>query len=349
MESEKRIKYIDSLRGFALILVVLGHVVVGYMYANFNLDANGIYWNIYNAIYTFHMPLLMVVSGYLYHKSYFGQGEFKKDRFFRHLLNMVYVYILFSFLTGGLKIVFSAAVREKVDWSDLKGIFIRPIAPFWYIYILVIYYVVFIAFEYIADKLKDRSVWFMWTLFAGLAAVSVISMNFHDSREASPFEIFHLMFYGLFFWMGIMYARRDELFLFKAVPAAVLFIIGIGLCVYLWRVNGLTYITYTFGYSTAVAVCLIPGIWYVFERFVPAEKTRLLNIIGSHSLEIYVMHTVFTSAIRFAFKKAEYYQPIVTIVVNLLISLFVPLLIAIVLEKIKLHRWVFRPFVKKQK
>ena len=87
----------------------------------------------------------------------------------------------------------------------------------------------------------------------------------------------------------------------------------------------------------------------MFERFVPAEKTRLLNIIGSHSLEIYVMHTVFTSAIRFAFKKAEYYQPIVTIVVNLLISLFVPLLIAIVLEKIKLHRWVFRPFVKKQK
>ena len=35
--------------------------------------------------------------------------------------------------------------------------------------------------------------------------------------------------------------------------------------------------------------------------------------------------------------------------VFLLISLFVPLLIAIVLEKIKLHRWVFRPFVKKQK
>ena len=177
MESEKRIKYIDSLRGFALILVVLGHVVVGYMYANFNLDANGIYWNIYNAIYTFHMPLLMVVSGYLYHKSYFGQGKFRHDRFFRHLLNMVYVYILFS-----------AAVREKVDWSDLKGIFIRPIAPFWYIYILVIYYVVFIAFEYIADKLKDRSVWFMWALFAGLAAVSVISMNFHDSRETEQWK-----------------------------------------------------------------------------------------------------------------------------------------------------------------
>ena len=69
-------------------------------------------------------------------------------------------------------------------------------------YILDIITVLMIIIDrsaYIADKLKDRSVWFMWALFAGLAAVSVISMNFHDSQEASPFEIFHLMFYGLFF------------------------------------------------------------------------------------------------------------------------------------------------------
>ncbi len=50
---EKRLDYIDALRGFGIILVVLGHLHFGH-----NM--------LHQYIYAFHMPLFFLVSGYLY-------------------------------------------------------------------------------------------------------------------------------------------------------------------------------------------------------------------------------------------------------------------------------------------
>ncbi|ROT03695.1 hypothetical protein ED388_12660 [Muribaculaceae bacterium Isolate-007 (NCI)] len=49
--------YIDCLKGFAIFLVVLGHVV-----QNYNLMDS---W-IFRIIYSFHMPLFMFMSGYCF-------------------------------------------------------------------------------------------------------------------------------------------------------------------------------------------------------------------------------------------------------------------------------------------
>ena len=48
-----RIQYIDSLKGFAIVLVVMGHIF------GFSQPEDGI--NTF--IYTFHMPLFMFLSG----------------------------------------------------------------------------------------------------------------------------------------------------------------------------------------------------------------------------------------------------------------------------------------------
>ena len=51
-----RINYIDTLRGFAIILVVLGHL----------LERNGYTESaLYNTIYSFHMPLFFCISGFV--------------------------------------------------------------------------------------------------------------------------------------------------------------------------------------------------------------------------------------------------------------------------------------------
>lgn len=52
----KRISYIDQIKGFAIFLVVLGHVV------EHNAGRDNCLWTF---IYSFHMPLFMFVSGYL--------------------------------------------------------------------------------------------------------------------------------------------------------------------------------------------------------------------------------------------------------------------------------------------
>lgn len=59
MES-KRLEFIDSLKGFAIFLVIWGHVIMQFhWYPNFT----------YSIIYSFHMPLFFILSGFFFKSS----------------------------------------------------------------------------------------------------------------------------------------------------------------------------------------------------------------------------------------------------------------------------------------
>ncbi len=55
-----RIDYIDEIRGLAILLVVMGHII----------QFNGISTNnpVFEFIYSFHMPLFFAISGYITQK-----------------------------------------------------------------------------------------------------------------------------------------------------------------------------------------------------------------------------------------------------------------------------------------
>ena len=52
-----RVQYIDRLKGLAIILVVMGHIL------GFRQPEDGTEDGIHTFIYTFHMPLFMFLSG----------------------------------------------------------------------------------------------------------------------------------------------------------------------------------------------------------------------------------------------------------------------------------------------
>ncbi len=56
MEMRNRVEYIDSLRGFAILLVVMGHLIQ----TNYR---DGFVHPIFNIIFSFHMPLFFFISG----------------------------------------------------------------------------------------------------------------------------------------------------------------------------------------------------------------------------------------------------------------------------------------------
>lgn len=72
--SNKRIEWIDSTRGIAILLVVVGHVVGGYT-GNYGLpEYQRIIDIVVDVIYTFHMPLFFMISGYVFGlKNIIGQ------------------------------------------------------------------------------------------------------------------------------------------------------------------------------------------------------------------------------------------------------------------------------------
>lgn len=66
---KQREQWVDSARGIAIVLVVIGHVVASYHEADLYTD-NALYNFISQFVYSFHMALFMIVSGYLYSRSH---------------------------------------------------------------------------------------------------------------------------------------------------------------------------------------------------------------------------------------------------------------------------------------
>jgi fucose 4-O-acetylase-like acetyltransferase len=57
--AKERLIWADSLKGWLMILVIVGHVIQGVLSDSFASN------HVWNLIYSFHMPAFMAVSGWL--------------------------------------------------------------------------------------------------------------------------------------------------------------------------------------------------------------------------------------------------------------------------------------------
>ncbi|WHY71635.1 acyltransferase family protein [Fictibacillus enclensis] len=65
--ASKRIPWFDNIKGLLIFMVVFGHSIEIYR----DWDGNTLPLYLYNAIYTFHMPLFIIISGYFYRPNKF--------------------------------------------------------------------------------------------------------------------------------------------------------------------------------------------------------------------------------------------------------------------------------------
>lgn len=63
-KTKKRELLPDVIRGFAIFLVVLGHCIQEGSGSDFKMNTMYFYDKVYQFIYSFHMPLFMIISGY---------------------------------------------------------------------------------------------------------------------------------------------------------------------------------------------------------------------------------------------------------------------------------------------
>lgn len=92
----KRITFIDNLKCFAIICVMIGHALQ-YLFGESLDDLMS-----FNIIYTFHMPLFMMISGYFAKSSLkLSIPEFFKKKFIQLLLPALAWSVIKIMLTGG--------------------------------------------------------------------------------------------------------------------------------------------------------------------------------------------------------------------------------------------------------
>ena len=148
--AKQRDTYLDALKGFAIILVVLGHSVQSFT-AGGKFDDN----LLFRIIYSFHMPLFMFLSGAA--ASYSSRPmnlEFIKRKFYMLVIPFVSWYLVGYFLGGSYHSVSFGLYIKHVIASPDYGL--------WFLWVLFLNFCCLVFIRRLLPRLKLYAYPLVW-------------------------------------------------------------------------------------------------------------------------------------------------------------------------------------------
>lgn len=305
----KRDKLADALKGYACLLVVLGHVMIGIRTAGgsipfFAETAETFIWS-------FHIDLFMFLSGYVYSvtggfKSKGGKLKFLGNK----LLNLGVPYFVFSSLYIAVNSLIPG-VNTPYSLTDILFLWKTPVAQYWFLYAL---FWLFVFWTVLPDKIPN------YIKTAGLYAVFVILKIFGVNMGFLDSSMNCVLAFGLGTCLKSLSVEKIPTFarvgivILHLISAVV--IIKTGIVNYLFVDDLLT----VFGIFSSV--CFI----YTLSKI--SAVSRFLDFICTYSFQIYLLHTFFTAAVRILLIKFGISNYAVNIAAGLIFGIFLPVVIA---------------------
>lgn len=306
----KRDKGIDFIKGIAIILVVLGHVITNGVSSQ--VIINGYIIKLCNIIYFFHMPLFFFISGYLTKKYINENNNIDKEKVHKKILALIIPYISFSTIYLLTKIFFasSGAVINPVSIKDIVLIMIKPIGEYWFLYALIVFNILYFG-------LQSRKLYY---LLGGVLAISCyfyrfeLFQNIEGLRRSLPFFIY--------FYLGnvfnILRTKKNKLInrLNKEIiiGLVVFFLVGLYNSQYL-KDNMLLKLIYT----NIIIILFFVGSSLLTDDFIEE--------LGRNTMSIYLIHPFFVVINKILFKGIAVKFEWSYIVVSTILSVLVPYII----------------------
>lgn len=311
--------WVDNVKVTACILVVLGHFFQSMVKADI-LPDNHLYQWFNQTIYLFHVPLFFLCSGYLYQK-YSNVNSIRRwsSNLVKKLFNLGIPYFTFTIITLVLKKLFEGAVNTSEN-SFVKSLFINPIAPYWYFYVL--FFIFLITPTFISAK--KMLVFFVIALGMKLLYIFV------DMNDSVPYAIRGILDYEIWFAVGMLISRfrLTSRMNMKISLLGVLFLaLSVLVYAYDFSFQGMNLILSLLACASVISA--------IYCRFKDNRQNKLFGMLSRYTLPIFVMHTIFAAGFRGVLLKLGITSAILHISVGLTVSFLCPILAAIIMEKIK--------------
>lgn len=309
VENAIRVTWVDTAKGYGIILVVFAHAVRG-LIASDIMTWTPVSRFVDAWIYAFHMPLFFVLSGlFLVRSAERPWGAFVSDK----LRTIAYPYFVWSVITVLIKAALGPLANQPKSLSDLALIFYAPIDQYWFLYVL---FVLLIA----ASALLKLRVW-PWAIFVlailiypGLLPIS--SGGWDILAMARDMAIYVAL--------GLIVGWRS-LGMISGVHAGWL-ASGVVAGLTVASLAGLSELPHMYALQPVFAVS---GTVAVVALAVLTDKTKLsaaIQFLGRHSLEIYLAHTMASAAVRITLiKLAHVSEPVPHLVLGTLAGLYIPI------------------------
>lgn len=266
---EQRIEYFDQLKGIAIILVVIGHV----MQFSFGFDSS----DVVDMLGIFHMPVFFYISGYFLYKQ-IDKISLLFVKLYRRTLSLLVPYLVFGAL-----------------WCMLSGYSFRTLilegdGRYWFLYVLFLLSSFFILYGYFLQRIKRGWVYICLWILPYLAIIIVKVYENNVGGVADVLCVNQLNTYYRYFLIGYLCRRYSKLnsFLFKN---DIVYALGLLSYFLQWRLCD----------THNMALIFLGGIGaiIVLQRYVEMVQTSdnwvlsALSKIGCMSLSIYVIHYFF--------------------------------------------------------
>ena len=268
---------IDSLKGFLIILVILGHVIT-------SLDnTNVVNHALMGLIYIFHMPLFILVSGYLTKPP---ESQQSKDMW-RGVLKIFIPLIIFH-------IIYSASRTQHYDVDFLPALKNFPRGILWYLMSLIFWRIML----YYSPKalLKRPAVYIAIALI-----VSILCGLTHLGRL---FSIQRTLNFYVFFLLGYYYRQNalNKQWWSNNILHVAVAVILLPLIFYLYPrcgnvMNGLDHYDWKdLPAKILILTCSIAMSLLVFNLI---RDYKPLRAIGKDSLFYYLYHFLFITDVLY--------------------------------------------------
>lgn len=339
----QRIEYIDALRGFTMILVVMTHV------SNFCLCS---YNSSYSIIMTqFRMPLFFFISGFVFYKDIIWNKTSLTAFFKKKIPVQILTPTLFLLL------------YLHIHTLPITNILLEPYRNgYWFTYILFLFFILYVCIEFFTQhlKIKSKGVNLVLMLCCGLCYTITLGGDLALSKKLSYVIMTPHWQYFTFFVIGTFAKKYFYHFLRLIDNKYFLFVI----IAFFFLSN--IFDKYLFGINSIIDIIVkhlrsFSGIWIVFAFFrkhsliFTKEKIlgHCLQYIGRRTLDVYLLHYFFLPwglASVFTFF-ADNNLPSLEIFASLFIALLVISLCLIISNVYRLSPWIEQNMfgVKKKK
>ena len=267
---------ITIAKGLGIFLVVLGHVVTGEPPAG-----NDWYRVLRTALYAFHMPFFIYLSGFIF---FYTGSHIKARKSFRTLAARRAERLLVPFALFGLLIivgkhvastfshVYNLAPNLLVDFINLCWNTEQSAAKsVWYVFVLF----EMILFAVLAMRLVGSPLlWF--ALAVPLSFMPMVPVLYLDR---------FFLYLPYFFAGGIVVARRDQWM--RLIDRHVwLFILAFATILVATRLAGI--------YSLSIFACGLASIpaLHALCRLPCVQRVQWLDVLGRYSFPIYLLNTI---------------------------------------------------------
>ena len=137
MTEKKKIEWLAVLQGFSMLLVVIGHVSLTNVPGD---PSTPIATAIERTIYTFHMPLFIFISGWLFFYTCIRIGKSYDEVLKAKLKRLGIPFLAFTLVATVLKSAFPSLMHRPVTAQELVDTFLlfrsNPLGEMWFIVVL---------------------------------------------------------------------------------------------------------------------------------------------------------------------------------------------------------------------